>query len=436
MKKLWIFLLLTAIVSCTKEYNDSGVLIAAQTINDTLELTGAPYSYALKEKSAWEISGRSSDALVFDRLSGTAEEAIQVRLAEGSDFSEGWFEITHATGTQVEVKVKRAAAGATQTVTVLQLNIWQEGTMITGGYEAITNEIVRSGADFVTLSEVRNYGNIDFTARLTGTLKEKGVQYYSSRSDDSGVLSRYPIVEFSEVYPNAYDNGTIYKLVSEVGRTRFAMYTCHLDYTHYACYLPRAYDGVSFGKLDEPVTDVNAIKKMNLNSLRDEEIAVFIADAALEREKGSIVMLGGDFNEPSHLDWTVAVKNMYDHNGVVYNWDSSLALQNAGFTDSYRSVHPSPVTHPGFTYPSDNADAEIARLSWAPESDERDRIDFIYFYPDVRLKLESAELLGPSRSIVRGVRTAETSRDTFIEPLGTWPSDHKGLICRFTLQEK
>lgn len=428
--------MLIVAASCTKEYNDSGALIAAQTINDELRLTDAPYTYALKEKSDWEISGRSSEALVFGQLSGTAEEAIELQLAEGSDFSEGWFEITHATGTQVQVKVKRVAADAPKTVTVFQLNIWQEGTMITGGYEAIADEIIRSGADFVTLSEVRNYGNVDFTARLAGTLKEKGVQYYSSRSDDSGVLSLHPIVGFSEVYPYASDRGTIYKLVTSIGNTRFAVYTCHLDYTNYACYLPRGYDGVSFGKLDAPVTDGNAIKKMNLNSMRDEQIETFIADAAAEREKGAIVMLGGDFNEPSHLDWTAAVKNLYDHHGVVYNWDSSLALQNAGFADSYRSAHPSPVTHPGFTYPSDNVDAEIGRLTWAPESDERDRIDFIYFYPDVRLELESAGLVGPSKSIIRGVRADETSQDAFIEPLGVWPSDHKGLICRFTLKEK
>lgn len=41
-------------------------------------------------------------------------------------------------------------------IIILQINIWQEGTMVPGGFEAIVNEIVRSNADFVTLSEVRN----------------------------------------------------------------------------------------------------------------------------------------------------------------------------------------------------------------------------------------------------------------------------------------
>lgn len=50
--------------------------------------------------------------------------------------------------------------------TVLQWNIWQEGSVIPGGYDAIVNEIIRLHPDFVTLSEVRNYENTNFTARL------------------------------------------------------------------------------------------------------------------------------------------------------------------------------------------------------------------------------------------------------------------------------
>ena len=37
---------------------------------------------------------------------------------------------------------------------------------VPGGYDAIVNEIARLRPDFVTLSEVRNYENTNFTARL------------------------------------------------------------------------------------------------------------------------------------------------------------------------------------------------------------------------------------------------------------------------------
>ena len=35
--------------------------------------------------------------------------------------------------------------------TVLQWNVWQEGTMVPGGYDAIVNEIVRLQPDFCLL---------------------------------------------------------------------------------------------------------------------------------------------------------------------------------------------------------------------------------------------------------------------------------------------
>ena len=44
-----------------------------------------------------------------------------------------------------------------KTFRVLQFNIWQEGAVVKGGFDAIADEIVRSNADFLTLSEVRNY---------------------------------------------------------------------------------------------------------------------------------------------------------------------------------------------------------------------------------------------------------------------------------------
>ena len=52
--------------------------------------------------------------------------------------------------------------------TVLQWNIWQEGTMVPGGYDAIVDEIARLQPDFVTFSEVRNYDGTRFWTGLSG----------------------------------------------------------------------------------------------------------------------------------------------------------------------------------------------------------------------------------------------------------------------------
>ena len=74
--------------------------------------------------------------------------------------------------------------------TVLQWNIWQEGTVVPGGYDAIVNEIVRLKPDFVTFSEVRNYHSTRFCDRIVASLKERGETYHSFYSDDTGLLSR------------------------------------------------------------------------------------------------------------------------------------------------------------------------------------------------------------------------------------------------------
>ena len=57
-----------------------------------------------------------------------------------------------------------------QTVKFLQLNVWQEGTMVKGGYDALVDELARTDADFVMLSEVRNYDGTRFCDRITASL--------------------------------------------------------------------------------------------------------------------------------------------------------------------------------------------------------------------------------------------------------------------------
>lgn len=107
--------------------------------------------------------------------------------------------------------------------TVLQWNIWQEGTMVPGGYEAIVDEIIRLRPDFVTLSEVRNYNNTNFTARLTRSLKEKGETYYSFYTYDTGLLSRYPITDSLTVFPENGDHGSIYRLTTDMNGKKMAV---------------------------------------------------------------------------------------------------------------------------------------------------------------------------------------------------------------------
>ena len=328
-----------------------------------------------------------------------------------------------------------AEAKKRKTIKVLQFNIWQEGTVIPNGYEAIADEIARTDADFVALSEVRNYKGTRFCDRIVESLRKRGKTYYSFYSYDSGILSRYPIVDSATVFPEKDDHGSIYKVVADMGSHKVAVYTAHLDYLNCALYLPRGYCGTTWKKLSKKVDNLDTVLFDNAASQRAAAIRLFIEDAQKEIAKGHLVMLGGDFNEPSHLDWIKANRNLYDHNGLVVPWHVTKLLEKSGYKDAYRQRYPNPVTHPGFTFPADNPLVDIKKLAWSPEADDRDRIDFIFYHPYKGLKLKDAVIVGPQGSICRNKRIVETSKDRFIKPINVWPTDHKAVLATFILAQ-
>jgi endonuclease/exonuclease/phosphatase family metal-dependent hydrolase len=317
---------------------------------------------------------------------------------------------------------------------VLQINIWLEGTSVENGFEAIVNIILQTDADLVTISEVENYNNGDFIERLCDSLLVKGKKYYGRKSFDSGLISRFPITDQQVIYNWNGDHGSITKAIISLRGKEVVLYSVHLDYLHYGPYLPRGYDGYTWKRLPERVSSPLRVIQFSDSSKRIQEIETLIADAAAEVKKGSLVFIGGDFNEPSHLDWVSSTRDLYDHNGLVIPWNCTKKLDNAGFIDAYRKKYPDPFTHPGFTYPSDNPNAPVNKLAWAPLADDRDRIDFIFYAGNSMLNLKEVYIVGPRESIVHATRIKESSEDRFITPDNGWPSDHKGVIAIFDLQ--
>src|SRR5699024_10015381 len=120
---------------------------------------------------------------------------------------------------------------------VFQFNIWHEGTQVSNVYHLIVDEVARYQADFVTFSEVRNYNDVQFLDRLKDDLADKGLTYYSENSYNVGILSKYPLIEFKDY------NSSFCKVVVKIDHLELAVYSIHPDYTHYAEYLPRGYDG-------------------------------------------------------------------------------------------------------------------------------------------------------------------------------------------------
>lgn len=329
---------------------------------------------------------------------------------------------------------KAQVESSSQTFKVLQFNIWQEGTMVPGGYEGIVSQILQSKADLITLSEVRNYEGSRFCDRIVQSLKDSGQVFYSFYSYDSGILSRYPIIDSTTIYPCVDDHGSAYRALIDMDGQEVALYTTHLDYLSDTYYDVKGYNGSTFKKRS-PMLDVDSILEDNISSKRDDGMLAILENAKEDRAANRLVFIGGDFNEPSYLDWTEETKDMFSHNGVVVPWTVSKMLTDGGYIDTYRSFYPDPVTHPGITFPSNNDSIAPSKLTWAPESDERERVDFIYYAPFKGLDLKNVEIWGPDNSISFCERVKDDTKDVFEIGTGVWPTDHKAVLATFTLSK-
>lgn len=321
------------------------------------------------------------------------------------------------------------------TLKVLQLNLWHQGQKVPEGVPGIVDVIDQTDPDVVLMCELTRDEEQQFVSFLVDELEKRGKKYISdNQRSNVAILSKYIPTHSSLFYPTEDPDRPILKVAFDLCGQTVVVYSLHLDYTHYECYLPRGYSGTTWQKMDYRVANADSVLEANRISLRDEAIAAFLADAAKEKDKGNLVIMGGDFNEPSHLDWQEDTKDLFDHNGLVINWDCSVMLYGAGYKDAFREIYPDPVKRPGFTFPAGNVSANLKDLTWAPEADERDRIDFIYYYPTQTLTLEDAFLVGPSETVSHGQIIDNDTEDTFIEPKGIWPTDHKGNLAIFRIK--
>ncbi|SDI59445.1 hypothetical protein SAMN05421869_106213 [Nonomuraea jiangxiensis] len=131
----------------------------------------------------------------------------------------------------------------------------------------------------------------------------------------------------------------------------------------------------------------------------------------LARE-GIPVVLTGDFNSPSHLDWTRAVADAREDVPFAVNWPVSAALAKAGLHDTYREAHSDPVAVAGFTW-----------TPGGPETDAHevyDRIDWVL-------------RAGPSRTIDSTV-VGETGGANVGVGLSPYPTDHRGVVSTLDVE--
>jgi endonuclease/exonuclease/phosphatase family metal-dependent hydrolase len=274
-----------------------------------------------------------------------------------------------------------SAASKPVTLKVAEFNIEYGGTHVS--FDKVIEAIRRGGADVVGIEEAQGH-----TARLARAL---GWPYYSSRLQ---ILSKFPIID-----PPGGDS--VYVFIEVAPGQVVAIENVHLPSNPYGPFWVKQ----GYSRADVIAEE----RKLRLPAVR----------ASLHAAKGLIskgipVFLTGDFNTPSWRDWTPQMVGVRYQIRYAVKWPVSVAVERAGFVDSYRAVHPSPLRAPGLTWWAARPDLP----GWDPgKTAPEDRIDFVY----------AAGAAEATRSIIVGER-GHDGVDVGISP---WPSDHRSTVSTF-----
>lgn len=277
-----------------------------------------------------------------------------------------------------------AEASSQATVRVLTLNDKMDAEK---GVEGIVDLIRKSRADVVGLQESSTH---------TGEIANALHYNYVQQTDSTAVLSRYTI---EGTTPNKY--GVILRLDSG---QKVVLFNAHLYYKPYQPYQLSGiqYEGPFIKTEEEAISE--ALKA------RGADVEAVMKEIALVQDQGLPIILTGDFNEPSFLDWTSEAARAGRH-PIKVEWPSTKAFAEAGFQDSYRAIYPDEMKNPGFTWTPDTAPDD--------PKDHHDRIDFILYRGD-GIKVKSAEIVGEN----------DRNADIVVTP---YPTDHRGVVTTFEI---
>jgi len=295
------------------------------------------------------------------------------------------------------------AQAEVQELAVLSFNIWGGGLNQAEPIAATVAAIRAADADLVGLQEVRAESDPcsgehcppageSVSAALA---RELGYHHYEQRKVNdalwaNAVLSRYPIVGASE-----NDLGV---QVDVAGR-KVVLFNIHATDYPYQPYqlLHIPYDAA-------PFLETAAQAEQSAQETRQSALDLLRTELQFA-EDADLVVLTGDFNEPSIHDWTARAVAAERH-PLAVSWPLTGAIEQLGFTDAYRAAHPDEVANPGFT--------------WSPliregaTDDHADRIDYVF-------------VLGTTAKVIGAKVVGEDSdkADLVVNP---WPSDHRAIL--------
>jgi endonuclease/exonuclease/phosphatase family metal-dependent hydrolase len=268
----------------------------------------------------------------------------------------------------------------TLVLTVMQFNIEYGGTGV--DFSAVPRAIESAGADVVAVQEA--------CGQMPAIAEALGWPHFDNRTQ---VVSRYPLLDPPE--PTA---GVV--LVEGAPGEVFAVVNVHPT--------SRAYGPTKLAA----GADVERVVRRECRS-RLHELLPSIRAAETLVQQGIPVVLLGDFNAPSHRDWTPEAIGLRPHMTAAVPWPTSVAVESVGLVDVYRRHHPDAVASPGLTWPA--ARPYVKGYNPHLNGAAADRIDLMFVSGDV--ESSSIRIMGEEGS---------EYADLTLEP---WPTDHRALVA-------
>jgi len=289
------------------------------------------------------------------------------------------------------------ALHAAETIRVMTFNIWHGGD---AGKQPLaqTAEVIRAAkADIIGLQETEGFeregARPDHGRKLAGML---GWNYFD-QGERTGILTRFPI---STNTPRKW--AALVRLPS--GREAW-MFNAHLMHAPY-----QPYQLLNIPYADAPFIKTAAEAVSEAKRARGKQLEGLLEELKPALASGRPVFLTGDFNEPSHQDWTkrAAAAGLCP---VAVDYPSTLAVTQTGLFDAYRAAFPDESRHRGLTW------TPTTRLD--DPKDRHDRIDFV-FAGGANAIVERCEVVGENQQFA----------DVVVQP---YPSDHRAVVAEIRL---
>ena len=278
-------------------------------------------------------------------------------------------------------------------IRVMTYNVCRGGTYQGQPLSQSVKMIQMAKADIVGLQEIGK--NVPKLAKLLGW------------NHSGPFLTRYEIIEEIKGISRRPSDGMKVRLPS--GQEAY-VFNNHLPHPPYQ---PYQLLGLTSGYRVYPKINTEAEAIAGAKKTRARFITRLFNQIRALPDQEAPVFVVGDFNEPSHLDWTEAAAKAGRHPMKV-EFPTSLMMAKAGFTDSYRTVHPDEMKNPGFTWtPLKKADDPTIH---------HDRIDYVYF-KGKGLKVTDAKVIGENKE----------NADIVVTP---YPSDHRSVVATITFAKQ